>query len=319
MSLNFAPKPFSTFELVAGSAALAPVALIAFFGLRVPQTQNPSPAEPTSLSTASIPLPRSPVPASNEQLSERSQNVGAAHESPPVDPSSEGDNLVAEPGSANATGSSAVDRPLTAAAWQLGRWRIDGAAGVKQRLIQAGLLWGFADSLGGTASRNAGCGFPSPDAEGSHEVWDQRTQPKPFVTSCDSSSAESRTELSTQGRVAEAAIAPSPPVEQTPPPTRGSRSENTFIGGWADDPGECREGQNHGAPLVISLHAARTASAKCDFRSITPEAASRWHIVAACSREGESWTAHVDLKLTRSILTWSSERGTARYVRCLKS
>jgi hypothetical protein len=316
MSLNFAPKPFSTFELVAGSAALAPVALIAFFGLRVPQSQNPLPATPSSQATASIPLPRPPIPASSEHLSERSQNTGAVREPQSLDANSEGNNpVLPEPGSATATDSPAADRPVTAAVWRLGGWRFDDAAGVKQRLIEAGLLWGFADGMGRTESRDARCSFQSADAAGSHEVWDQ---PELSATPCDPSSAGSQTGLSTPDRTAEAAIAPSPPVEQNPP-RQSSRSENTFIGGWADDPDECREGQNHGAPLIISMHAARTASGKCDFRSVTPEAASRWHIVAACSSEGESWTAHVDLKLTGSNLTWSSERGTARYVRCLKS
>jgi hypothetical protein len=272
MNLIFAPKPFSTSELVAGSAALAPVALIAFFGLRVPQSQNPLPAVPSSLSTASI-LSSQPVSwASGEQLGEPSQNAGFARKPRPSDPGSEDDTpILPEPAGTMATGSPAAVRPLAAPMWR----RFDDAAGAEQRLIEAGLLWRFSD----------------PD------------------------SAENRTEPSTQDRAAEVAIAPSLPLEKNPPGRR-SGDEDAFVGGWADDTGECRQYQNHGAPLVISTHAAKTASGKCDFRFVGREAASRWRIVALCTHEADSWTAHVDLTLAGSILTWSSERGTAKYVRC---
>jgi hypothetical protein len=273
-------KPFSIFEFLAGSAALAPVALIAFFGLRVPQSQVSSPDPSPSLSTASISPAESPIQASREQLGEQSQNITAVGNPHPVEPGSASDKpIVPEPSSAEVAGSQDANRPLVAAAWRLGRWRSDDAARVKQRWIEAGLLWGFA---GGAQSQIA----PSPDDQ-----------------------------------TAEAAVAPSPPVEQNVEqnrPRRDSRSENTFIGGWADDTDECRQSQNRRALLVISAHAARTASAKCDFQSVRREAASRWHIVAQCSREGESWSAHVDLNLAGANLTWSSERGTATYVRCLK-
>jgi hypothetical protein len=269
-------KPFSIFELVAGSGALAPVALIAFFGLRVPQSQVAPPAEPSSLSTASIPPAGSPIVKAPEQRSEQSQDAAAVGSPDPVDPGTAGDKpVLPQPGSAEATGSLPADRPHIAAAWRLGRWRSDDEAGIKQRLIETGLLWEFTDGT-----------------------------------------AESRTELS-EDRVAEAAVAPPPPAQQNQPRPE-SRNENTFIGGWADDTDECRQSQHHSAPLVISAHAARTAIAKCDFQSVKRAAASRWHIVAQCSREGESWSAHVDLKLAGSSLTWSSERGTATYIRCLK-
>jgi hypothetical protein len=269
-------KPFSIFEFVAGSAALAPVGLIAFFGLRVPQPQVSSPDAPPSVSTASISPAQPPVQASREQLGDQSQSAGAGGNPHPVDPGSASDNPIPPaPGSAETTGAPAADRPLVAAAWRLGRWRSEEAAGFKQRLIEAGSLWGFA---GG---------------------------------------AQSQIEPSDQEQAAETAIAPPPPAEQNRP-RQDSRSENTFIGGWADDTDECRQSQNRHALLVISARAARTASAKCDFQSVKREAASRWHIVAQCSREGESWSANVDLKLAGSNLTWSSERGTATYVRCLK-
>jgi hypothetical protein len=282
MNLTPAPKPFSAFELAAGSAALAVVASIAFVGLRVAPPQAPAPAGPSSFSSASIASPWAITQASGEQPNEPSKKADATRDPQPVDRSLANDNLILpEPGGAKAPGSQAVD----------GRWRFDDRTGVEQRLIKAGLLWGFADGIVGMNSRN------SQD---------------------DPNSAASRTELSTRDQTVEVAIAPSPPAEQN---SLGRRihTENTFVGGWADDTGECRQGQDHGAPLVIGRRAARTASSECDFRSVRQEDASRWRIVALCSRGGEFWSAHVDLKLAGSSLTWSSERGTAKYVRCVKS
>lgn len=292
MSSIFTPKPFSMFELVAGSAALAPVALIALFGLRVPQSQNALPAAPSNVAD-SLPLPQSPAPASRVRLSEQSQNAGAAREPDSRSSGSEGDDQSgSEPDTA--TSAPAEEGSSVAAAWRFGRWRLEDEASVKQRLMETGFLWGLS-------------------GEGTQVRDDSPTEP-----STQGQVAETQSQVTeTQGQVPDAALAPSPMVEQNPP-RRDSRSESTFAGGWADDRGECRDGQNHHAPLVINIHAAKTAAGKCDFQSVKREASSRWRVVALCSSEGESWTAHIDLKLAGSNLTWSSERGTTTYVRCLK-
>lgn len=244
MNLNFASKPFSTFELVAGCAALAVVALIALFGLQVPQSQNPLPAVPSNLPVDPVLLPQAVGQAFSERFSEPSPNAGVARVPPPVDAGSAGDELIPpEPASPRTRSSATPDRPLVTA--MFGRWQADDAADTRQR--------------------------PS--------------------------------------------ITPSSPPEQSRS-SQHSGGEDAFVGGWADDTDECRLYQNHGAPLVISAHVAKTASGKCDFRSVKRETASRWRIVAQCSSEAESWTAHVDLTLAGSNLTWSSERGIAIYVRC---
>jgi hypothetical protein len=277
-----APKPFSAFELAAGSAALAVIAAIASVGLRVAQPQIPSPAAFSSFSTASIPSSWAVIRASGEQLRERSKKLAASQKPSPVDRGLADDNLVLpEPGDAKAPGSPAMD----------GGRLFDDTADVEQRLTTAGLLLGFAYGVGGTVS-------PS------------------LAMSLDPRSTASRTELPTQVQTAEVAIVPSPPAQHNSL-RRRVHAEGTFVGGWAYDSGECRQGQDHGAPLLISTYAARTASSECDFRSVRREGASRWRIVALCSREGESWSAHVDLKLVGASLTWSSERGTAKYVRCV--
>lgn len=92
------------------------------------------------------------------------------------------------------------------------------------------------------------------------------------------------------------------------------RLVNSFIGAWTDDIDRCRSGQS--APLVISSHAAKTASGECDFGSVARHAENRWRVTAICAANGTFWRANIDLELTKSALTWSSERGAETYVRC---
>jgi hypothetical protein len=89
----------------------------------------------------------------------------------------------------------------------------------------------------------------------------------------------------------------------------------TIIGGWAEDVDQCR----NGARLVISSRAAKVIGGECDFRSLKREAAAQWQAQAVCTDGGSSWNANISLKLTASKLIWTSERGTATYVRCVKS
>lgn len=318
MNLNFALKSFSTYELLAGSAALALVALIALFGLRVPQPQDLLPAVPSSLSTASLLSSQSVSWVSGEQFSERSQEAGIARKSRPTDPGSERDNRnLPESDGPTATGSPAADGARIAPTRRVGQSLRDDEVGDEQRLVEKGLLWKFAAGIQTTEPRDTQCGFVSADAAGTHEAWD-RPRPKSIATSCGQNSAEGQTEPSARERTAEAAFAPTTPLEQNPLSRRGGR-DDAFVGSWADDADECREYQNRGAPLAISTHAAKTADGKCDFQSIRREAGSRWRVVAQCLREGETWTAHVELALAGVNLIWSSERGVAKYVRCPRS
>jgi len=95
-------------------------------------------------------------------------------------------------------------------------------------------------------------------------------------------------------------------------------ASNTFLGGWALDADECQHVGEAGAPLIIQSRGAEAFSGKCDFRSVRREAATSWRIQAACSSGGDSWNANISLKLVGPNLSWSSERGTETYVRCVK-
>jgi hypothetical protein len=108
--------------------------------------------------------------------------------------------------------------------------------------------------------------------------------------------------------------APRPPAADRSAAPSAVRADSNFIGGWADDIGQCRTGRK--APLVISLRAAKTANGECDFGFVAREAANRWRVTAICAAEGRFWRANIALQLMEPNLTWSSERGTETYMRC---
>jgi len=153
---------------------------------------------------------------------------------------------------------------------------------IQTRLRDLGYYAGAANGVWGPASREALRDFKTMNDLQEDDKWDQQT-------------------------------------EQRMLSNQNVRASSTFIGSWADDADKCRGHQGSGAPLVIRSRGAVTDGGKCDFRAVKREAATRWHIQAACSAEGQSWNATISLKLTRSNLNWSSERGTQTYVRCQKS
>jgi hypothetical protein len=92
------------------------------------------------------------------------------------------------------------------------------------------------------------------------------------------------------------------------------RADPAFIGSWTDSAGRCRSGRR--PPIAITSRAAKTAYGECDFGLVARQAANRWRVTALCTGDGHFWRANIALKLSEPNLTWSSERGTATYLRC---
>src|SRR5262249_4856956 len=93
-------------------------------------------------------------------------------------------------------------------------------------------------------------------------------------------------------------------------------SEPAFIGGWAADAEQCRQASRGRPPTMISSRRAEAFGATCEFVSSQRESANTWRVQAVCSHNKERWNADVRLTVRGHQLTWSSERGTAVYVRC---
>jgi hypothetical protein len=156
---------------------------------------------------------------------------------------------------------------------------------VQQRLIELGYLFGSADGIWGTQSRKALRDFRSDQALGEGDTWDLETQQKLFSTIA----ARRRT---------------------TP-----GETETTFVGGWGADPEQCRKATK-GPPMTLSSRRAEAFGAVCEFVSTQRESANAWRMQATCTHNGQRWNANIRLTVFGDKLTWSSERGTANYVRC---
>src|SRR5262245_53792346 len=161
---------------------------------------------------------------------------------------------------------------------QLDLGEIENAKRVQQRLIDLGFLFGAADGIWGQGSRRALREFRAANGIGEGDTWDEATE-----------------ERLLRARDVKAA----------------STSDVSFIGGWGNDPAECRE-----SPIKITARRAEAFGTACEFRSTQRESSNVWRLRAECSSKTERWNANIQLTVSTSKLTWSSERGTTTYVRC---
>jgi hypothetical protein len=154
---------------------------------------------------------------------------------------------------------------------------MEAAKQVQQRLVELGFLAGAVDGVWGARSRRALQDFKVVHGIGDDDSWDEATQEQLLAT----------------------------------PDAHAGAAQVAFIGGWGADAAECRS-----APLTITARGAEAGSGACDFHSTQREGSNIWRLHARCSDGSERWTANIQLTLSGRKLTWSSERGTAIYVRC---
>jgi Putative peptidoglycan binding domain len=155
---------------------------------------------------------------------------------------------------------------------------VEDAKRVQQRLIDLGFLFGPADGIWGSRSRQALQDFRVANGLGDSDTWDEATQER-LLTGSDANAANG--------------------------------SDVSFIGGWGVDAAQCRE-----SPLTITARRAHAFGATCEFHSTQRESTTVWRLRAACANDTERWNANIRFTLSGSKLTWSSERGTTTYVRC---
>jgi len=161
---------------------------------------------------------------------------------------------------------------------QLDLREIENAKRVQQRLIDLGFLFGAADGIWGQGSRRALREFRAANGIGEDDAWDEATE-----------------ERLLRARDVKAA----------------NTSDISFIGGWGIDLAECRD-----SPIKITARGAEAFGTACEFRSTQRESSNVWRLRAECSSKTERWNANIQLTVSTSKLTWSSERGTTTYVRC---
>ncbi len=161
---------------------------------------------------------------------------------------------------------------------QLDIREVEDAKRVQQRLIDLGFLFGPADGIWGSRSRQALHDFRVANGLGDGDTWDEATQER-LLTGSDANAANG--------------------------------SHVSFIGGWGVDVAQCRESH-----LIITARRAQAFGATCEFQSTQRESTTVWRLRAACANDSERWNANIRFTLSGSKLTWSSERGTTTYMRC---
>jgi hypothetical protein len=338
MNSSYEQEPFSLSEFAAGSIAVAAVALIAYLGANISQPPNPPPARPSQSSP-----PQAPPLGPSAEVSQQRRRATTAMAPTPSNLLLEG-VMVRRPESSDpdpAASDVPAARPRGTKVAPASNFFIEAAPGaiVELQRPDAGSLpppligpldlLRTKDAISVQPSKPTRVAITQPaEAERnpsnhSDALWIQtrlrdlgyyagatngiwgaasRDALRDFKAMNDLQEDDKR-DQGTQQRLLS---------------KQNVRASSTFIGSWADDVDKCPGRQGSGAPLIIRSRGAVTDGGKCDFREVKREAATRWRIQAACSVEGQSWNANISLKLTRSNLNWSSERGTQTYVRCLK-
>ena len=152
---------------------------------------------------------------------------------------------------------------------------------IQQRLIDLGFLLGTADGIWGPRSGKALEEFRIAEGIGDGATWDYDTEQRLLRA-----------------------------------PMATSQGAN-FVGGWGLDTNQCKQSNLGKAPLTITARRAEAFGGVCEFSSVQPDSPNTWNINATCIHDGERWRAAIRLSVAGNTLTWSSERGTTRYVRCL--
>ncbi len=150
---------------------------------------------------------------------------------------------------------------------------------MQQRLIQLGYLSASATGVWGPLSRKALRAFKLDHGLSADETWDESTERSLFSSD----------------------------VEQA----------EAFVGIWAVDASACspRLNRNGFLPAVIDRTGAWAGETFCTFER-KKHTAKGWDVVANCVNTHDRWTANVRLTISGDQLTWTSERGSASYLRC---
>ena len=113
--------------------------------------------------------------------------------------------------------------------------------------------------------------------------------------------------------------APPPPTRLTSAAAHSKPEPLAFTptGTWATNRKACsKQGRSKGLLAArIDPKGAKAGSTACSFKN-TQRDGRTWKIQAECSEDGDTWSANIRLTQQDDQLTWSSERGSARYVRC---
>jgi hypothetical protein len=111
--------------------------------------------------------------------------------------------------------------------------------------------------------------------------------------------------------------APAVPAAAPAPRPAPAPLSADYVGVWGPTPQACGAPSRRRGyiPATITQDYARAGRTHCAFHDAR-RAGTAWIMAAECSDRGRRWSSQVRLTVDGDHLTWSSNRGTASYVRC---
>ena len=109
-----------------------------------------------------------------------------------------------------------------------------------------------------------------------------------------------------------------PVARPVPAPAAVAASASAdYVGVWGPTAGACGAPSRRRGfiPATITQDHARAGRTLCTFHD-TRRAGNAWITSAECIDRGRRWSSQVRLTVDGDHLTWSSNRGTASYLRC---
>ncbi|MCC8978672.1 peptidoglycan-binding protein [Bradyrhizobium acaciae] len=162
------------------------------------------------------------------------------------------------------------------------------AARVHNKLRELGYYRATNNNLWSAASRDALKEFKTRNGLAPNDVWDSATE-----------------------QTLMAATAPNTP----------SDIEEAFsasvMGAWTTDLRACQGASGGTDALVVTIttKGAETDGARCEFQSFSGSGVN-WKVAAVCTVSGETRKTNINLARLNEVLTWSSAKGTTKYLRC---
>jgi hypothetical protein len=162
------------------------------------------------------------------------------------------------------------------------------AARIHNKLRELGYYRASNNNLWSAASRDALKEFKTRNGLSADDVWDSATE-----------------------QALMAAAAPNTPSDIE------AAFSTVVTGAWTTDVRACQgsSGGTDALVVMITTKGAETDGAQCEFQSFSGSGVS-WRVAAVCTVSGETRKTNISLTRLNEVLTWSSAKGTTKYLRC---
>jgi peptidoglycan hydrolase-like protein with peptidoglycan-binding domain len=163
------------------------------------------------------------------------------------------------------------------------------ATRIHNKLRELGYYRATNNSLWSAASRDALKEFKTRNGLEADDVWDSAAEQQLMATTAPNTSSDIELAFSA-----------------------------IITGAWTTDLRACQGATSGGSDaLVVTMttKGAETDGARCEFQTFSG-AGVNWKVTAVCTVSGETRKTNINLARLNDALTWSSPKGTTKYLRC---